>query len=350
MNTYDNILGIEGENTKPRAQQKREGLPVSQTPHDHTQEQQQTSDSAVPPAGDAPATPAEQNVGTSNEDGKAGGGVTPPTPPAQAEGEKENGFYKQFFEKMQEDQKAREAQHAKDEKTLKRQRLFAAIGDGISALANVYFASKGAPNMNNGEATMSKSVAERGEQLKRERLALDKEHSGMLLKLGELQDKREKDIAERKYRSERLRQYQQQQDRLDRETKLKEAKGEAYSNYYQALSNKNEEQAAYWKAKAEAIEAGKPLDIALKEAKIASEKAKAAKYNHDANKPYTSGKGSGGSSSSDGTVNVTEEIDARGRKTVTRSYKEPAGGGRGRTNSGGRSGGGKYPNTKKLGL
>jgi hypothetical protein len=55
------------------------------------------------------------------------------------------------------------AKIAADEKRRKREELFAGIGDGISALANLYFTSKGAPNMNlsSDKTSMAKTVNDR---------------------------------------------------------------------------------------------------------------------------------------------------------------------------------------------
>lgn len=57
----------------------------------------------------------------------------------------------------------------KERKREKRERLFAAIGDGISALSNLYFTTKGAPNMYNPEYSQSKQVASRWQKLKEDR-------------------------------------------------------------------------------------------------------------------------------------------------------------------------------------
>ncbi len=48
-----------------------------------------------------------------------------------------------------------ERQFEADKKKEKRNRLFAAIGDGISALSNLFFTTQGAPNMYTGKNTMS---------------------------------------------------------------------------------------------------------------------------------------------------------------------------------------------------
>lgn len=59
----------------------------------------------------------------------------------------------------------------KEKKREKRQQIFAAIGDGISALSNLYFTTQGAPNMYTGKHTMSEKTKERWDKLKAERKA-----------------------------------------------------------------------------------------------------------------------------------------------------------------------------------
>jgi hypothetical protein len=78
------------------------------------------------------------------------------------------------------------------------------------------------------------------------------------------QAKRNADVAERR------------EQRLERETKIKEAKAEAYINYQNAVASKNVEEAAYWKTKAECLEKGMPLEEAKQKAEIAKINAQAA--------------------------------------------------------------------------
>lgn len=54
---------------------------------------------------------------------------------------------------------------AAEEKKYKRQQLFNAIGDGLSALSNLYFTTQGAPNMYNGNNTMSERARVRYDKL-----------------------------------------------------------------------------------------------------------------------------------------------------------------------------------------
>ena len=56
-----------------------------------------------------------------------------------------------------------------EKKREKRQKLFAAIGDGISALSNLYFTTKGAPNMYSGKNTQSEKETTYWDKLRQDR-------------------------------------------------------------------------------------------------------------------------------------------------------------------------------------
>ena len=57
----------------------------------------------------------------------------------------------------------------KEKKKQKREKIFAAISDGISALSNLYFTTQYAPNMYTGKNTQSQATRERWEKLIKER-------------------------------------------------------------------------------------------------------------------------------------------------------------------------------------
>ncbi|MBQ8874688.1 MAG: hypothetical protein IJY60_05200 [Bacteroides sp.] len=57
----------------------------------------------------------------------------------------------------------------KEKKKQRRDAIFAAIGDGISALSNLYFTTQGAPNMYNGNNTMSERTKIRYDKLMKDR-------------------------------------------------------------------------------------------------------------------------------------------------------------------------------------
>ncbi|MBQ9884414.1 MAG: hypothetical protein IJM43_08190 [Bacteroidaceae bacterium] len=63
-----------------------------------------------------------------------------------------------------------------ERKRNRRNAVFAAIGDGISALSNLYFTTKGAPNAYTGGSTLTGKMYERQEQLRKERQALDQQY------------------------------------------------------------------------------------------------------------------------------------------------------------------------------
>ena len=72
-----------------------------------------------------------------------------------------------------------EEQKAKREKKEKREKLFAAITDGLSALSNVYFTTQYAPNMASNK-TLTGAVSEKYERMKAEREADRDKYLNML--------------------------------------------------------------------------------------------------------------------------------------------------------------------------
>ena len=65
---------------------------------------------------------------------------------------------------------------AKEKKKQKREQIFAAIGDGISALSNLFFTTQYAPNMYTGKNTMSERTKVRYDKLMKEREGKEKEY------------------------------------------------------------------------------------------------------------------------------------------------------------------------------
>lgn len=210
----------------------------------------------------------------------------------------------------------------KEHKRQKRRALFAAIGDGVSALSNLYFTTRGAPSTNiDPRDTLSARAQERYDKFKKEREENRDRYYNILAQQNSIanheiqtrqnaeQAKIENDRWERDFD---LR--ERQQKRLEEEAKAKIALYDARNNLLAAQANKNEAEAAYWGAKLDALERGLPLDLALKEAKIAKEKALAGKANR------TGGKSQG----NDGTETVTEKTTNRGSgKVTTVKYHRP---------------------------
>lgn len=123
-------------------------------------------------------------VSTINEETSAKAGVTPPAntmeqPPVSSNkgdgatkstnvGEKPQstsvGGYEALLEEWQPKPMTKE-ELDKEAKRHRRQQIFNAIGDGIMALSNLYFTTKGAPNMYNGKNTLSERAQVRYDKL-----------------------------------------------------------------------------------------------------------------------------------------------------------------------------------------
>lgn len=218
----------------------------------------------------------------------------------------------------------------KREKRERRYKNLAAIGDILGSFHKAYSHARGI------EAMDLPSISEKAqERIDKARLEREK-NADRLMNYAITLDKLNSSKAQSDYQQKTLAIRQQQQDRLDKQEETNRSIADAKVKYYEALSNKNDEQAAYWKTKAELLERGWPQEQAEQAARIEERKARAAKYSHD--------------SSSGGTVKVSEKTDARGRTTTTRTHTQPRRQG-GTSRSGGSSSSGKsYTNTKKLGL
>lgn len=239
-----------------------------------------------------------------------------------------------------------EEDRQKREKREHRYENLAAIGDILGSFHQAYSHARGIKAMELPSA--SDKVRERIDRARKEREKNADRLMNYVIQLDKLEDSK----SQSDYQQRSLELRQQQQNRLDKQEETNRSIAEARVKYYEAQSSKNDEQAAYWKTKADLLERGWPLEQAEQAARIEERKARTAKYNHDANAPYRTGGGSssGGRSSSEGTEKVTEKTDAYGRTTTTRTYSEP------RRRQGGSSQGGSssssksYTNTKKLGL
>lgn len=124
---------------------------------------------AAPP----PAAPDKEKLKISEKEKK---GVSPaqamPTtkqtePPQQPK----RMSYEDMFKKLNPYQPPTEQELEKERKKQRREQIFAAIGDGISALSNLFFTTQYAPNMYSGRNTASQRTRERWDKLAAERNA-----------------------------------------------------------------------------------------------------------------------------------------------------------------------------------
>lgn len=185
-----------------------------------------------------------------------------------------------------------DAERAAREKKEKRNKMFAALGDGISALSNLYFTTKGAPNMYNPSSSLSEASRKRIELA---RQAREKEREAYNAAAKERYATLT-DADSRAYKWETMaRQKQQDADNKAR----KDALAEAQAGKYKAAQDKDEAMMAYYQAKEKAIIEGLPLELALLVAKAAKANAEAGRASRQGTSSWVGGsKGGSGSGSS----------------------------------------------------
>lgn len=91
---------------------------------------------------------------------------------AVAEGNKPVTTYTDFIDKMKKQEVEDEAVARKRQR---RNAVIAAIGDGLTALSNLYFTTKGAPSMYDPQQSMSAKLQQRYDKINAERRARDRE-------------------------------------------------------------------------------------------------------------------------------------------------------------------------------
>lgn len=84
--------------------------------------------------------------------------------------------YAELYKKLNPYKPPTDEELAKEKKKQKREQIFAAIGDGISALSNLFFTTQYAPNMYTGKNTMSERTKVRYDKLMKEREGKEKEY------------------------------------------------------------------------------------------------------------------------------------------------------------------------------
>lgn len=140
--TLNNILGVSG---KPTAPYTLPGIDSSLPGVAGTQPRQNITDTpqAVQPA------PAQQEE---------------PQQPKRLS-------YEEMFRQLNPYKPPTQEELEKERKKQRREQIFAAIGDGISALSNLYFTTQYAPNMYSGRNTASQRVKDRWDKLAADRNA-----------------------------------------------------------------------------------------------------------------------------------------------------------------------------------
>ena len=240
--------------------------------------------SAVQPAVQEPAKPVD--------------GVQPPVEKAVDNSPKKMS-YKEMYQALNPYKPPTAEELEAQRKKEKRQKIFAALGDGISAIANLYFTTQGAPNMYNPANSQQDVVKDRWDKIKQERDQHMKEYTEALMKTQALDD--ENADNERKW--QRLLQIDKvNADKAKAEQERKDAIAEAQRLKYEAAANKDDKLATLYQQKSEAIAAGLPYVATKLQAEIDKLKASAGKDNRQGTSSWVSGKGGksrgGGSGSS----------------------------------------------------
>ncbi len=163
--TKEQILG-----TKPEEQTQ---TATAAKPETTTTQQGGTTPPAQPTqSSTTKVTPRSAVMPETPADGKAAA-TTASTPPT--EGQKRM-TYAEMWQKLYDHTPQTEEQKEAERKRQRRKAIFAAIGDGVSALANLYYTNKGALNAYDGNNTLSGKLKEQWEKDKKEREAKDKEY------------------------------------------------------------------------------------------------------------------------------------------------------------------------------
>lgn len=170
----------------------------------------------------------------------------------------------------------------KREKKEKRDKMWAAIGDGLQSLSNLFFTTKGAPNMYEHQ-TMSHQtpLQKRLEEAKAERKAKDDEYFNLQLKLGDLYNKRAATVREIEA--------QREAQKLAREKAKREAEKQDWERVMQPWLQRQAQEKAN-KAASDAVTAGEEAKIAgdYYKAKVNTEKARGRAADASASNSYAS--------------------------------------------------------------
>jgi hypothetical protein len=169
---------------------------VNTVPIDNQTQQQQTAQEQAingappaPPAPPAPATTTSTTTAHGKIDGTPqGGNITSQVDttikqPTYVEPKRIT--YTEMYDKLNPQPTAEELE--KERKREKREKIIAAVGDGITALSNLFFATKGAKAPTEG-GTMSEAAKARWEKVKAEREAQKKEYATGYLKAVQADD------------------------------------------------------------------------------------------------------------------------------------------------------------------
>lgn len=221
----------------------------------------------------------------------------------------------------------------RQERKERSRRLIAGVSDGLSALSNIFFTDRYAPNMYNHNTSQSKTVDARIERLKAEREKQEQAYLNYALKRGDIENRRAATVREIEQQAER--------QRLAEEAA--KAKAERDSLYLQWLQSRNEGQQADNRKKgadADTAEIKRDNQQQQFDDKHAESQSRINKNNRSGGGRSSGGGKSSGKSGGADEVTVTETYDRNGNLKSTKKVTK--------NNGKGTPDNDKWSNTKKL--
>lgn len=176
-----------------------------------------------------------------------------------------------------------EEERKKRERREKSAKIVSAVSDGLQALSNLFFTTRGAPNMyDHKEASQLTPLQEKLEKLKAERQANADKYLQYSLKIGDAQNERAKTLREMEAEQEKQKLAREKAQREQEEhgwlaalqpDKLREQAGKATKAEQEAITAKAEADNApdLYKAKVDTEKAHKGAYVASARASIAAE-------------------------------------------------------------------------------
>ena len=289
--TLNNILGVSG---KPTAPYTPPGIDSSLPGAAGTQPRQSTT--GTPPAKPEAPTPQEASAALKE--------ATPQVTDVERtpiEVKPQRVSYEEMFRLLNPYKPPTQEELEKERKKQRREQIFAAIGDGISALSNLFFTTQYAPNMYRPVETQSEKTKKRWDKLAAERNANMRAYINGLMRARQADDAY--DDNERQWaRQLGLDKIKQQRDKAaDARAEAKEKRDAEMHDLNKQLRNNQITQAEYEAKKAEVEARYAPQ---LEESKIGRNRAAAGASNASARASnsrarYYDRGGSGGSKSKD---------------------------------------------------
>ncbi len=223
--------------------------------------------------------------------------------------------YAEMFQMMNPNKPETAEERAKREKKEKREAIFSALGDGISALSNLWFTSQYSPNAFDASKGMSAATKDKWDKLRRERDANSRQYFDGYLRAMAMDDANDKDNRNWRHTIER-------EKIADQRYEIKAAQDKALADLNEKLKQ-HQITAAEWKAEQERIKAqyaeeNEKLELSYKQAGVQQRKAAAGASQASASASLARAdyyrNGGGGGKGSKHTLTIGEETYTYGSK------------------------------------